>query len=251
MRLLLPLLLLACGPKRPLGGAGPPAVALPEARVDALAAPPLVVLVVAREGAVWLEGIAQPGVLRGAHDGVSAPWLADALHEAHQRAPEAKLVVAADARADFSLLRQVIFAATAAGFAQTVYATAPEPGDPSGSWRGLLVDVSTFPLRDPLATLGSLDQAHIDQVIGADRAAIQRCYDAARVRQPALHGRIVVKFVLSREGSVQQAGIRVNEMNEVDPALEACLLGRVSAMAFPRPSGGIVIVSYPFEFAPG
>jgi outer membrane biosynthesis protein TonB len=60
----------------------------------------------------------------------------------------------------------------------------------------------------------------------------------------------VERFVISRDGSVSGAQVKSSTLN--DPALESCVGDVFMSMQFPKPKGGgIVIVSYPFVFAPG
>lgn len=81
------------------------------------------------------------------------------------------------------------------------------------------------------------------------RNQIRYCYQRELVKEPALAGRIVVKFTIGKDGTVSAASTKSSTMGNA--AVETCVLGRFLRMSFPEPTGGgIVIVSYPFVFSP-
>jgi outer membrane biosynthesis protein TonB len=99
--------------------------------------------------------------------------------------------------------------------------------------------------------LGALDKSLIDAVIKRNMRRIRYCYQRQLPKDPTLGGKIVVKFVISKDGSVSKASIRSSSM--ASPAVESCIANKVfRTLKFPEPKGGgIVIVSYPFIFSPG
>jgi TonB family protein len=102
---------------------------------------------------------------------------------------------------------------------------------------------------DPII-VGSLDRSLIDEVIKRHMNQIRYCYQRELTKNPSLGGKIVVKFVIAKDGTVSKANIKETTMG--NPAVEECVLGRFRRMQFPKPKGGgIVIVSYPFLFSPG
>ncbi|TNE92238.1 MAG: FHA domain-containing protein [Deltaproteobacteria bacterium] len=102
---------------------------------------------------------------------------------------------------------------------------------------------------DPII-LGALDRSLIDEVIKRHMNAIRYCYQRELTKSPSLGGKIVIKFVIAKDGSVSSANVKTTTMN--NSAVESCVSGRFMRMQFPQPKGGgIVIVSYPFLFAPG
>ena len=101
---------------------------------------------------------------------------------------------------------------------------------------------------DPII-LGALDKSLIDAVIKRNMNQIRYCYQRELTKNPNLGGKIVVKFVIAKDGSVSSATTKATTMNS--PAVENCINGRFMRFKFPEPKGGgIVIVSYPFIFAP-
>jgi hypothetical protein len=108
---------------------------------------------------------------------------------------------------------------------------------------------SIRPQGDPIV-IGALGKAEIDAVIKRNLSSIRYCYERQLSRAPDLAGKVSIKFVISKSGAVSRAVIDSSTVN--DDALESCLQSRFLHMAFPEPKGGgIVIVSYPFLFAPG
>ncbi len=103
---------------------------------------------------------------------------------------------------------------------------------------------------DPIVVRGSLGRAEIDAVIKRHLSSIRYCYERQLSRSPDLAGKVAVKFVISKTGGVSKASIASSSVG--DPALESCLQTRFLHMQFPEPKGGgIVLVTYPFLFAPG
>ncbi len=102
---------------------------------------------------------------------------------------------------------------------------------------------------DPII-LGALDKSLIDAVIKRNMNQIRYCYQRELTKNPSLGGKITVKFVIAKDGSVSKAETKQTTMN--NSAVEDCINGRFMKFQFPEPKGGgIVIVSYPFIFAPG
>ena len=98
--------------------------------------------------------------------------------------------------------------------------------------------------------LGALDRSLIDEVIKRHMNQIRYCYQRELTKNPSLAGKIVVKFVIAKDGTVSSASKKNSSMNNA--GVEQCVVGRFMRMQFPEPKGGgIVIVSYPFTFLPG
>ncbi|MCO4746254.1 MAG: AgmX/PglI C-terminal domain-containing protein [Proteobacteria bacterium] len=97
--------------------------------------------------------------------------------------------------------------------------------------------------------LGSLDRELINEPIAAQIGTIQRCYAAELARTPNLAGKVVLKFVISADGTVGERGIKSSELGH--EGVESCILDVIGDLVFAKPKGGgVVMVSYPFLFAP-
>ncbi len=102
---------------------------------------------------------------------------------------------------------------------------------------------------DPII-LGALDKSLIDAVLKRNMNQIRYCYQRELTKNPNLGGKIVVKFVIAKDGTVSNATTKSSTMGS--PAVENCINSRFMRFTFPEPKGGgIVIVSYPFVFSPG
>ncbi len=102
----------------------------------------------------------------------------------------------------------------------------------------------------PVTILGALPRHLIDEVVKSRMQQIRYCYSRQLTRDPSLSGKLVVKFTIARDGTVSSAGIKSSTL--ADPAVGECVTSRFYRMQFPEPrGGGIVVVSYPFLFAPG
>ena len=102
---------------------------------------------------------------------------------------------------------------------------------------------------DPII-LGALDKSLIDAVIKRNMNQIRYCYQRELTKKPDLGGKITVKFVIAKDGSVSKADIKSSSMGS--SSVESCIAQRFLRFQFPEPKGGgIVIVSYPFIFSPG
>jgi len=102
---------------------------------------------------------------------------------------------------------------------------------------------------DPII-LGALDRSLIDEVIKRHMNQIRYCYQRELTKNPSLGGKIVIKFIIAKDGTVSTASVKSSTMG--NGGVEQCIVGRFMRMQFPQPKGGgIVIVSYPFLFSPG
>jgi hypothetical protein len=102
---------------------------------------------------------------------------------------------------------------------------------------------------DPII-LGTLDKSVITAVIRRNMNQVRYCYQRELTKDPDLAGRVMVKFVIARDGTVSSATTVSSTMNNA--AVESCINQRFMRFQFPEPKGGgIVIVSYPFTFVPG
>lgn len=97
--------------------------------------------------------------------------------------------------------------------------------------------------------LGALSKEAIDAVVKDALADVRRCYKKGLRSNPKLAGRVAVKFIIEPDGTVREAAIKSSTLG--DARVESCVAAEVAALRFPKPAGGgIVIVSYPFVFAP-
>ncbi len=98
-----------------------------------------------------------------------------------------------------------------------------------------------------LIVLGALDQSLIVKVIKRQMAQLKYCYQKQLTSNSGLSGKVVIKFVISKDGEVSSAKVQSSTMN--DSTVEQCITGRFMRFVFPEPKGGgIVIVKAPLTF---
>jgi TonB family protein len=77
---------------------------------------------------------------------------------------------------------------------------------------------------------------------------VRACYERGLVHNPNLRGRVVVRFVINRDGSVRTAEDAGSDLP--DPEVVACVLRAYRSFQFPASEWGIVTVTYPIVFSP-
>jgi hypothetical protein len=96
-------------------------------------------------------------------------------------------------------------------------------------------------------------RAHTQPLTGVIRHNINQvrlCYELVLGEKPALAGRISVQFKIEPNGRVVATGIQSSTVGDLE--VEDCVGRAVCDWQFPRPiGGGVVIVSYPFNFTHG
>jgi TonB family protein len=93
---------------------------------------------------------------------------------------------------------------------------------------------------------GFLSREQIERVVRRHQRGIQYCYERELLNDPALEGRISVNWTIGLDGRVESASITENSMGNRN--VESCLLQEVRRMRFDQPDGGMVVVTYPFNF---
>jgi hypothetical protein len=128
-----------------------------------------------------------------------------------------------------------------------------DPNGPSGLSHGL--PMRTHTPRPPslkatgVSASGKLPGEVIQRVIRQNFGRYRFCYEQGLRANPSLGGRVAVKFVIGRDGSVsnvQNGGSDMPDNNVV-----SCVVRSFYALSFPAPESGIVTVTYPILFQPG
>lgn len=147
--------------------------------------------------------------------------------------------------ADGQALAPLISARSTAGLGSAL-GTMPGPSASGGIGLGSGRPVPRLTLGRP--TVGpALPSAVIRRIIHRRRPALRHCYERALATKPTLAGPVHIRFVIGSTGDVVSAAVTTG----LDPAVDACVANLLRATKFPPPSGGgVVIVTYPFTFAP-
>jgi hypothetical protein len=127
------------------------------------------------------------------------------------------------------------------------------PGQGFGNGRGRLQgghDTKTLQMRPGITHVnGRLPPQIIQRIVRQNFGRLRHCYEKGLVANPNLEGRVSVRFVIDRNGSVTNAANGGSSL----PSSEVtnCVVSAFYGLSFPKPEGGIVTVSYPIAFSPG
>jgi TonB family protein len=118
------------------------------------------------------------------------------------------------------------------------------PGSP-GVERGGVVGA----LNDLIVVRGALEKEYIDAVVRHNLPSLRACYQERLSRDPSLEGRIVVRFVITPEGTVSTSQVQSSTVG--DRQVGACVADCFRSFLFPHPRNGTgVAVAYPLWFSP-
>jgi hypothetical protein len=96
---------------------------------------------------------------------------------------------------------------------------------------------------------GRLPPEVIQRTVRANFGRFRACYEPALRANPALTGRVSVKFVIDRTGAVSTAHDGGSDLP--DQGVIGCVVRSFSNLSFTQPEGGIVTVTYPILLSPG
>jgi hypothetical protein len=100
-----------------------------------------------------------------------------------------------------------------------------------------------------ISVSGRLPPEAIQRVVRQNHGRLTACYQEGLGRNPTLEGRVSVRFVIAREGSVASAANGGSDLP--DSKVVDCVVRAYYGLSFPPPEGGIVTVVYPILFLPG
>ncbi|HXS17696.1 MAG TPA: AgmX/PglI C-terminal domain-containing protein, partial [Polyangiaceae bacterium] len=96
---------------------------------------------------------------------------------------------------------------------------------------------------------GRLPAEVIRRIVRQNFGRFRMCYEQGLARNPNLEGRVGVRFVIGRDGSVSNVGNGGSDIP--DSGVVSCVISAFYGLSFPQPEGGIVTVTYPIMFSPG
>jgi len=96
---------------------------------------------------------------------------------------------------------------------------------------------------------GRLPPEVIQRIVRQNYGRFRMCYEQGLSRNPNLQGRVQVRFVIGRDGSVSNAQQGGSDLP--DSGVVGCVVNAYYGLSFPQPEGGIVTVAYPIMFQPG
>jgi hypothetical protein len=96
---------------------------------------------------------------------------------------------------------------------------------------------------------GRLPPEVIQRIVRQNYGRFRMCYEQGLARNPNLEGRVTVRFIIGRDGSVSNASNGGSDLP--DSGVADCVVNAYYGLSFPEPEGGVVTVVYPIMFAPG
>jgi hypothetical protein len=104
-------------------------------------------------------------------------------------------------------------------------------------------------VREPVSPDGRVPADVIQRIVRENFGRLQACYDIGARLHPALQGRVAVKFVIDRAGSVAMASDEGSDLPDSD--VVACVVRVFDMLAFPASRDSLVTVVYPIVFTAG
>jgi hypothetical protein len=96
---------------------------------------------------------------------------------------------------------------------------------------------------------GRLDPEVIKRAVRQQFGRFRFCYEVGLAKNPALTGRVSVRFVIDRGGAVTMAQDAGSDL--ADEGVVTCVTRAFLALSFPAIAGGVATVTYPIVFSPG
>ena len=138
--------------------------------------------------------------------------------------------------------------------ATTAIPTVTATPSATAPWAGPSTMTSPKPpsLRMGATTVtGRLPPEVIQRIVRQNFGRFRLCYETGLKSDPALEGKVAVRFVIDADGGVSSAA-QDPSTTLADKTVVSCVVRAFSTMSFPKPEGGgIVTVVYPITFNPG
>ena len=87
----------------------------------------------------------------------------------------------------------------------------------------------------------------IQRTVRQNFGRFRSCYERGLAGDSKLEGRVAVRFVIARDGSVASAAEAGSDLPNA--RVVACVVHAYYGPCFPEPTGGIVTVVYPIVFS--
>jgi len=97
--------------------------------------------------------------------------------------------------------------------------------------------------------VGKLPAEVIQVVVRQNTGRVRLCFEQAAYPSSLLHRRVTVRFVIGPTGAVSSSTVAQSDL--FDRGVAECVARAFQSFTFPRPEGGVVVVSYPVMFPPG
>jgi hypothetical protein len=96
---------------------------------------------------------------------------------------------------------------------------------------------------------GRLPPEVIQRIVRQNFGRFRLCYENGLRGNPNLQGRVAVRFIIGRDGSVSSVANGGSDLP--DSGVVSCVVRSFYGLSFPQPEDGIVTVTYPIMLTPG
>jgi hypothetical protein len=93
---------------------------------------------------------------------------------------------------------------------------------------------------------GRLAPEVIERIVRRSTGRLRLCYEAGLKRDPKLQGRVAVRFVIARDGTVSNVANAGSDLTDAE--VVSCVMRAFSTLVYPQPWEGIVTVVFPIVF---
>jgi hypothetical protein len=98
----------------------------------------------------------------------------------------------------------------------------------------------------PSQVAGQLDRNAIQKTVNLHLREVQRCYERALVKTPALPGKLTFAWVIDPSGAVST--VKLNSSTMANAEVPGCIANAIKGWVFPEFKGRAVTIIYPFVF---
>ena len=98
-----------------------------------------------------------------------------------------------------------------------------------------------------LQAKGTISREEVLKVINKHLREVQYCYEKTLLKDPGLKGNLTLEWVIKTNGQVGRVKQKTSTLQ--NPAVSSCIISSIKRWQFPKPRGGVVVVSYPFIFS--
>jgi MYXO-CTERM domain-containing protein len=120
---------------------------------------------------------------------------------------------------------------------------------PANSGAGGAVGGTPIVRMESTTVTGRLPPEVVQRIVRQSFGQFRLCYEKGLSKAPTLQGRVAVRFVIGRDGSVSTAAAAGGDFP--DPEVASCVTRAIHQLSFPQPEGGIVTAIVPIRFTLG
>src|SRR5262249_32320137 len=96
---------------------------------------------------------------------------------------------------------------------------------------------------------GRLSPEVVRRIVRGSFGRFRSCYESGLRANPALRGKVVVRFVIGADGAISSVGNGGSDLPDAN--VMSCVIRSFHGLDFPRPQSGVVVVSFPILLSPG